>query len=81
MNRSPLSKVGGVPDRKFGHYLAGIYVSCHAEARVLQDILQEALRNRAAQREEPLLAQWNNDLASIRRRAIAEGWTGWEDHA
>ena len=76
-----LSKVGGVPGRKSGHFLAGIHFGSHAEARLLQEILDRELRERAGRPEEVRLAEWNNSLASIRRRAIAEEWTGWEDLA
>lgn len=61
----------------FGHVIAGIYASNHDEARLLQQIIQTALRDRAGTPAEASLARWNNDLASIRRKAERDEWTGW----
>lgn len=62
---------------KFGHVNAGIYASSHEEARLLQEIIQSALRDRAGTSAEPSLAKWNNELASIRRKAERDAWVGW----
>jgi hypothetical protein len=81
---APTAGISGIyGDERFkrGHYLASLTISCHAQARLLEEILQRELRERAGTREEAVLAEWNNDLAKTRRRAIANEWTGWEDHS
>lgn len=69
----------GDPEYKYGHVIAGIYVSSHAQARLLQEILQREMRERAGRPEEGLLAKWHNELVSIRTKADRDSWIGWED--
>ncbi|ANK73747.1 hypothetical protein FA04_14630 [Ensifer adhaerens] len=63
---------------KYGSVLAGIYATNHDEARLLQEIMQSALKDRAGTKAEPTLARWNNELSNIRRKADANEWVGWE---
>ncbi|MFN3319961.1 MAG: hypothetical protein ACK43M_14525 [Allorhizobium sp.] len=81
MATAGISRIYGNKGFKSGHHLASLTISCHTHARLLEEILQRELRERAGTKDEAILAQWNNDLAETRRRAIANEWTGWEDHA
>jgi hypothetical protein len=62
---------------KYG-VLVGIHASSHHEARLLQEMLQREMRERASKPEEAKLAEWNNYLTKMRRDADKEGWGGWE---
>lgn len=81
MATAGISRIYGNDAFKRGHCLASLTISCHAHARLLEEILQRELRERAGTKEEAILTQWDNDLAETRRRAITNEWTGWEDHA
>lgn len=58
--------------------LAQITIADHSEARLLEEILQRELRDRAGTIDEKTLANWHNDIVKTRREAVAQNWTGWE---
>jgi hypothetical protein len=70
-------KVSGFTGRRFGHVIAGIDIGSHDEARLLEEIIHTALRDRAGHPAEATLARWSNSIAETRRRAVREEWTGW----
>ncbi|CAN7165235.1 hypothetical protein LJR234_000334 [Mesorhizobium amorphae] len=61
-----------------GHVLASVTISDHSQARLLQSLLEQAMRERAGRPEEPTLARWYRDIEQTRRQAKDEGWAGWE---
>lgn len=64
---------------KFGATIAGISMKSHTEARLLHSIIMDAMRDHAGSPYETLLAEWSNEIASIRRRAQRDNWIGWEE--
>lgn len=72
------STVYGWEGYKRGHVLAGVTVSDHSQARLLQSVLADAMRDRAGRPEEAQLARMYNELEGVRRRARRDSWIGWE---
>lgn len=73
------STIFGQPAPTWGSRIAGIHVASHAQARLLAEILQRELRDRAGLPEETLLAKWHNEVTRIREKAVRECWRGWEE--
>lgn len=72
------SRVCGYPGYARYHVLASVTISSHEQARLMQELLVQAMRERAGKPEEAILAKWNNDLAKTRRDAERERWAGWD---
>lgn len=72
------SSVSGYPGYARAHVLASVTISSHEQARLMQEVLVQAMRERAGRPEEAILARWHNSLAKTRRDAERECWAGWE---
>lgn len=73
-----LTKIYGAPAPGKHRVLAGIDCSSQKQARLLQEILENELRERAGKPEESLLAAWHRHVSRFRERAKREAWAGWE---
>ncbi len=72
------SRIYGDDRYRFGHVLATVTLSSHAQARLMQQMLEREMRERAGRPEESALAAWYNDIERTRSRARREKWVGWE---
>lgn len=73
------SRIYGYENYVQGHVLAPLTISIHQQARLMQELLVQAMRERAGKPEEATLARWHNDLTETRRDAERQRWAGWED--
>ena len=72
------SSIYGHKDFVQGHVLASVTISSHLQARLMQSVLVEAMKEYAGRPQETMLAKWNNDLTRTIRKARDERWAGWE---
>ena len=79
MSVTGVNRVYGHEGLKFGHTIASIDIRSHDDARLLERILRKAMQDTPGGPHEARLAQWHNDLAKTRERAIREKWIGWHD--
>lgn len=69
--------VYGDPEYVYGHVIATLGVSSHEQARLMMQMLEREMRERAGTPAEQQLARWYNHLAATRRKAERESWRGW----
>lgn len=66
------------PAPRYGSVICGINMRSQPQALLLQQILEEALRDRAGKPEEGLLTKWHQEVVRYRREAKRECWVNWE---
>ena len=76
---STRSIYGEPKSRAFGQIIGTLFISSRLQSRLLQRILENAMREYAGRHEETFLAKLHRDLAAMDRQADRENWLGWTD--
>jgi hypothetical protein len=80
MRDLPPPDVEVLQDREgaFGAVIAGIHMRSGADARLLKQILSEALATRTLADSADRIRRWISEVDSAQRRASEDLWIGWE---